>query len=372
MTGAVDRPVVLHDFLIQDGGAERCLVEFADLLPDARIETTFFDADRFADRIAPTRLHGWPLQRVFGPTRRFRMFLPLYPIWFATRTVRSPLVLSSAVAFCKAVRTAPGSLHISYVYTPMRYAWDLDTYLAGSSFGPFSRLGARLLQPPLRRWDAWAAGRPDVLVTISETVQRRVSTLWDRPSEIIYPPVDTKEIQPSDTDEGFLLVAARLLAYRRIDLAVAAATRLGRPLVVVGDGPERHRLERRAGPKVQFLGHVPRPALVELMRACHAYLVPGVEDFGIAPVEAMAAGRPVVAYGEGGVTETVIEGRTGTFFSEPTADALMDALERLDKMPLDRTVIRARAEEFDTAVFRRRWLELFHRLGVDPSLYSPG
>lgn len=372
MTSGSDRPVLLHDFLIQDGGAERCLVEFADLLPNSRIETTFFDATQFSDRIAPARLHGWPLQRLFGPTKRFRMFLPFYPIWFSTRTVGAPLVLSSAVAFCKAVRTAPGGMHISYIYTPMRYAWDLDTYLAGSSFGFPSRVAARLLRPPLRRWDVWAAGQPDVLITISETVRRRVSTLWGRPSEVIYPPVDTKEIQRSDADEGFLLVAARLLAYRRVDLAVLAATRLGRALVVVGDGPERRRLERMAGPSVRFLGHVSRPALVELMRTCHAYLVPGVEDFGIAPVEAMAAGRPVVAFGEGGVTETVIDGRTGVFFTEPTVDELIDAIERLDRIPMDRAVIRARAEEFDTVVFRGRWIELFERLGVDPSLYSPG
>jgi glycosyltransferase involved in cell wall biosynthesis len=370
MTTADQRPVILHDFLIQDGGAERCLVEFARLLPQARIETTFFDADEFADRIGSERLRGWPLQRLFGPTRRFRMLLPLYPAWFTARTIRAPLVLSSSVAFCKAARVAPGGLHISYVYTPMRYAWDLDTYMAGSSFGWASQLGARLLRPALQRWDVWSSRRPDVIVTISETVRQRVATTWGRSSEIIFPPVDTEEIQQSSADDGFLLVAARLLAYRRVDLAVRAATQLGRPLMVVGEGPEMARLSRMAGPTVRFLGHVPRATVVELMRTCHAYLVPGVEDFGIAPVEAMAAGRPVVAFGAGGVAETVVDGLTGVFFHEPTVDALVGAIAELDRSSFDRLVIRRRAEEFDTAVFRRRWLDLFERLGIDPAIYS--
>lgn len=370
MNAVSDRPVILHDFLIQDGGAERCLVEFARMLPEARIETTFFDEDRFSDRVDPERLHGWPLQRLLGPTRRFRMLLPLYPAWFTTRTIRAPLLLSSSVAFCKSARVAPGGLHISYVYTPMRYAWDLDTYLAGSSYGWVPRLGAHLLRPLLQRWDVWTSRRPDVIVTISETVRLRISSSWGRPSEVIYPPVDTEEIQPGDADDGFLLVAARLLAYRRVDLAIQAATRLGRPLVVVGDGPERARLERMAGPTVQFLGHVPRSTVVDLMRTCHAYVVPGIEDFGIAPVEAMAAGRPVVAFGAGGLTETVVDGQTGVFFAEPTVDALVDAIGRLDREAFDRSVIRARAEQFDTAVFRRRWLDLFRRLEIDPGLYS--
>lgn len=371
MTGGGRRPVILHDFLIQDGGAERCLVEFARMLPSATVETTFFNADRFADRIRPDRLRGWPLQRVFGPTSRFRMFLPLYPLWFGRRKIDAPLVLSSSVAFCKSARVAPVGLHISYVYTPMRYAWDLDRYLEGSSLGLAARLGARLIRPPLQRWDVRTASRPDVLVTISETIRERVQRTWGRSSTVIFPPVDTDEIQPTDADGGFLLVAARLLAYRRIDLAVQAATRLGRWLIVVGDGPERARLEQMAGPSVQFLGHVPRERIVELMRTCHAYLVPGVEDFGIAPVEAMAAGRPVVAFRKGGVTETVIDGRTGVFFDERTVDSLIAAIREVDDVAFDRDAIRARAVEFDTTVFRRRWVELFERLGVDPHLYLP-
>jgi glycosyltransferase involved in cell wall biosynthesis len=368
------RAVIVHDFFIQDGGAERCAVEFARLIPEARVETTFFDARRFGDRIEPDRVRTWPLQRVVGPTERFRMLLPLYPAWFSLLDLRdAPFVLSSSIAFTHAVRTAPGAMHVSYVYTPMRYAWDLDSYLAGSSLSPASRLAARTIRPLLRRWDRRTAGRAGVLVAISETVAERIQRLWRRRAEtVIYPPVDTSHFRADRSSEGFLLVAARLLAYRRIDLAVAAATRLGRELVIVGDGPELTRLQAMAGSTVSFLGHVDRTRLVDLFERCHAYLVPGAEDFGIAPVEAMAAGKPVVALAEGGARETVRDGQTGVLV--PTADvaSFIAGIERLDERTWDRQAIRAHAERFDTAVFIRSWRELLSRLGVDPGLYSAG
>jgi glycosyltransferase involved in cell wall biosynthesis len=363
---------IVHDFFIQDGGAERCAIEFARILPAAAIETTFFDSARFGDRIDPRRVRTWPLQRLLGPTERFRALLPLYPVWFTARDLRRyDLVLSSSIAFAKSVRTRRGALHVSYVYTPMRYAWDLDTYLEGSSLGLAARLAARTVRPLLRRWDVSSGHRPDVVVAISEYIRGRLADTWQRTADaVIYPPVDTESIPLSHADDGFLLVAARLLAYRRIDLAVAAATRLGRELVIVGDGPERARLEGVAGPTVHFLGRVDRDRLVDLFQRCHAYVLPGLEDFGIAPVEAMAAGRPVIAFDGGGARETVIEGVTGTFFEHQSVDAVTAAIERLDGLPIDRNRIRAQAKRFDRKVFVDQWRALFERLGVDPSLYS--
>jgi glycosyltransferase involved in cell wall biosynthesis len=301
-----------------------------------------------------------------------RPFLPLYPTWFERMDLtRYDLVVSSSIAFAHAVRSAPSARHISYIHTPMRYAWDLDTYLRGSRLPLPARIAARLLRPSLQRWDRRTAGRPDVLVANSRTVQDRIRHLWDREAEVIYPPVDTQEIPLSTQDDGFLLVAARMLAYRRLDLAIAAATRLGRALVVVGDGPERARLEAAAGPTVRFTGWVDRAALVDLFARCHAYVVPGVEDFGIAPVEAMAAGKPVIAFRAGGVAETVADGTSGVLFDRQEADALADAIERLDDLSSSPTVIRERAMAFDTTVFLDRWRALLARLGVDPFLYSP-
>ena len=369
----MDRPraALVHDFFVAEGGAEACAFEFARMLPGARVYTSFFDTRRFGDRIDPTRVHAWPPQRVVGPSARFRAFLPLYPVYFSTLDLRRfDLVVSSSIAFTKAVRTRRDALHVSYVYTPMRYAWDLDTYLSGSSISIPARAAARILRPLLQHWDRATARRPDIVVAISETVRERIQLLWGRESELIYPPVETSAIPLSSRDDGFLLVAARMLAYRRLDLAVAAARRLGRELVVVGEGPEERRLRAMAGPTVRFLGRVDRPTLLDLFGRCHAYVVPGIEDFGIAPVEAMAAGKPVVGFGAGGVAETVIDGVTGALFDRADVDSLCAAIERVDGTAFDPAAIRRRAEEFDTEVFRQRWRELFARSGVDPSLYS--
>jgi glycosyltransferase involved in cell wall biosynthesis len=364
---------IAHDWMVVEGGAERVALEFARLLPSADVYTSFFDAETFGTRLAPNRVKPWLLQRVPGASARFRSFLPFYPVYFGGLDLRRyRLVISSSIGFTHAVRTAAEATHISYVYTPLRYAWDLDAYLDRSSFGLPARVGAQLIKPLLRRWDRSTADRPDVVVAISETIRGRIERLWNREAEVVYPPVDVTEFEVSNTDDGYLLVAARMLAYRRIDIAIEAANRLDRELVLVGDGPERQRLQAMAGRSVRFLGHLDRPALVERIHRCHAYLVPGEEDFGIAPVEAMAAGKPVVALGRGGAAETVVDGQTGVLYSQQSRDGLVAAIERLDGSAFDPAVIRARAEQFAAPVFRERWRELFRRLGVDPSLYSAG
>jgi glycosyltransferase involved in cell wall biosynthesis len=370
----VRRAILVHEFFVagNEGGAERCAIEFSRLLPEAGIETTFFDTPRYGDRIDAHRVHTWPLQRISGLARGFRALLPLYPIYFSTLDLRgAELVLSSSVAFAKAVRTSADALHVSYVYTPIRYAWDLDLYLAGSSFSAVSRIAAKTVRPVLKRWDLATARRPDVIVAISATVQERISSIWGRSSEVIYPPVDVDEFNVTPDHDGYLLVAARLLAYRRVDLVVEACNRLKLPLLVVGDGPERARLESMAGPTITFEGKVGRAALVQRFERCRAYVVPGVEDFGIAPVEAQAAGKPIVAFYGGGARETVLEDVTGLFFREPTVDSLVEALGRLDGMTWDPERIRRHAERFAVEVFHRRWRELLARLRVDPGLISP-
>jgi glycosyltransferase involved in cell wall biosynthesis len=362
---------IAQDWMAVDGGSERVTVEFSKLMPTATVYTSFFNSSLYGTEIAPDRVRPWTFQRLVGPTPRFRMFLPFYPVHFGGLDLRSyRLVVSSAVAFSHAVRTAPSAFHVAYVYTPLRYAWDLDTYLAGSSFTRLSRLGAQALRAWLRRWDLQAAKRPDTLVAISNAVRDRIRQRWDRDAEVIYPPVSIDEVEVSSRDDGYLLVAARMLAYRRIDIAVAAATALGRELVVVGDGPERGRLEAMAGPTVRFLGRVSRPSLLEAFANCHAYLVPGIEDFGIAPVEAMAAGKPVVGLGMGGAAETVVDGITGVLVADQTVDALVAGIERLDLMTFDRAAIRRQAERFDRGEFHRQWAALLAREGVDPALYD--
>lgn len=366
------RAAIAHDWMVVPGGAESVAVEFGRLLPKAELYTSFFNRDLFAEAFPATRVHTWPFQRLPGALRRFRSFLPFYPPWFTILDLRRfDLVLSSSIAFTHAVRTRPSATHIAYVYTPLRYAWDLDTYMSGSSLSPIARVGGRAMRPLLRRWDRANASHPDVVVGISEAVRDRIRRAWRRDAEVIHPPVAVDSIPVSTQDDGFLLVAARMVAYRRLDIAVESATRLGRELVLIGEGPERSRLESLAGPTVRFLGAVDRATLLDHFARCHAYVVPGVEDFGIAPVEAMAAGKPVVGFRGGGVAETVRDGETGVLFDTQTVASLVDALERLEGISFDPSRVRRRAEDFSTAVFRRSFVQLFRRLGVDPTLYDP-
>lgn len=355
----------MHDFFTADGGAERCAIEFARMFPTAPMHTTFFHAGRFGDRLPPERVRTWPLQRVPGLLPRFRALYPLYAAYFSALTLDADLVVSSSIAFSKAVRTRDAAFHVAYVYTPMRYAWDLDTYLSQSSYSVPARIAARVLRPTMQRWDRWSGRRPDSVVAISRTVAERIERVWRRPVDaVIYPPVEVDEIPLGTRDDGFLLVAARLLAYRRVDLAVRACTAIGRELVVVGDGPEKRRLEALAGPSVTFMGHVDRPALLDLFERCHAYVVPGIEDFGIAPVEAMAAGKPVIAFGRGGATETVEDGVTGILVDRQEADAFADAIVRVDDLRADPSALRSAARRFDTRRFRDEWDAFFRERGL--------
>jgi len=367
----VTRAAIAHDWFFQPGGAENVALELARLLPEADVYTSF--ADRRSAAQLGERLRTWPLQRLFGPTRRYRSFLPLYPLWFGALDLRPyDLVVSSCSAFAKAVRTRPDAAHIAYIHTPMRYAWDPIGYLAKSSLSLPARAAAGVLHPFLRRWDHSMARRPDLLVANSAAIQARILEYWGLESEVIHPPVELRDIEISARDDGFLLAVSRVFAYRRLDLLVEAATRLRRDAVIAGDGPELASLRTIAGPTVRFVGRQDRQGVLDLIARCHAYVVPGDEPFGIAPVEAMAAGKPVIAYRAGGALETVVDGRTGVFFDSQTTGSLVESIERLDTLTFDPSTIRRRAELFDTEVFRARWRDLFARLGVDPSLYSPG
>jgi glycosyltransferase involved in cell wall biosynthesis len=264
----------------------------------------------------------------------------------------------------KAARQRPGAAHVCYCFTPMRYVWDLyDDY-----FGTRAPPAARLLMPPiaaaLRRWDRRTSARPDRVVAISRFVADRIRRVWGREADVICPPVDVGRFAIADDGPGdYDLVVSALVPYKRVDLAVAAATRMRRRLLVVGTGPEARRLAAMAGPTVELLGWRSDREVAALYARCRAVLFPALEDFGIVPLEAMAAGRPVVAYGAGGVTETVVDldalgdgPPTGVFFREQTVDALVDALATLDRHAhrFEPKALRARAEAFDLPVFRER------------------
>jgi glycosyltransferase involved in cell wall biosynthesis len=363
--GSLPEVALAHDYFIQEGGAERVAIEFSRMFPQAPVHTTFFERDRFGGRIDPTRVRPWALSGHVSTSPWFRPLLPAYVAYFSRLEIPATrLVLSNSSTFARGVRARPPAIHVAYIHTPLRFAWDVDGYLAHSSFPLAARWGLRVAAPALRRWDRWAGRRADVVVANSLNVRRRIQRAWRRNSAVIHPPVDVAGLELAPSSEDFYLVTTRLLAYKRVDVAVQACALLDRPLIVVGDGPERARLEGLAGPRTRFVGHVNRTQVDDLQRRCRGLLVAGVEDFGIAAVEAMGVGKPVVALAEGGALETVVDGRTGVLFEDASPRGLAAAIERLESMTIEPSVARARALEFDVAVFRRNWHDLLAEHGL--------
>lgn len=342
---------ITADWLNTSGGGERVLMQLHRMFPDAPVYTTVCDRSAI-----PAAMREWDirtsfLQRVPFAKRRHQPFLPLMPLAFEQFDMSGyDLVITTSSACAKGVITRPGALNVCYCYTPCRYIWDLyHEYTRG--------MRTRALVAPvahwLRLWDRLSADRVDHFIGISHEVAARIRRHYRREPEVIYPPVDVDRIRPNGRPpEDFYLVVSRLVPYKRVELAVQAASRLGRRLLVVGDGSERRRLEALAGPTVEFLGRRDDDEVADLLARCRAFLFPGWEDFGIAPVEAQAAGRPVVAYGRGGAAETVVDGATGVLFDEQTVEALAAAMLRAEEASFDPAVCRRNAERFGSDVFR--------------------
>ena len=346
------RTVLVHDWLTGMRGGEKCLEALCRRWPRAKLYTLLHKRGAVSPAVERLRPRASFLNRLPGVHDYYRWLLPLMP--FAAATLELPpcdLVVSFSHCAAKGVRVPRGAAHVCYCFTPMRYAWHMrDSYFGRG-------LRARLLDAVLerlRRWDRRTAARVTHFLAISKTVQRRIDECYNRDSTVIYPPVDTDFYCPADRPaprEDFYLVVSAFAPYKRIDLAVTACRRLGRSLVIVGSGQDEVGLRRAAGPGVHFLGWRPDADIRDLMRRCKALLFPGEEDFGIVPVEAMACGAPVIAFGRGGATETVVApgGRhapTGLFFSEQTADCLADAM----------TAFEMRPDEFSPAAARRQAL----------------
>lgn len=347
------RVAITTDWLNTFGGAERVLLELHEMFPDAPFYTSVHDPAGLPEQMRAWDVRTSFLQRIPFAPRRHQLFLPLMPLAFEQFDMSEyDLVLTTNSACAKGVITRPGTINICYCYTPSRYLWDLyHEYTRGHR--------AKVLIAPmahwLRVWDRLAADRVDHFIAISEEVAGRIGRHYRRESEVIYPPVDVHRYVPNGrAAEDFYLVVSRLVSYKRVDLAVRAAMRMGRRLVVVGDGPERRRLESEAGPNIDFRGRLPDEEIADLYSRCRALLFPGFEDFGITPVEAQAAGRPVIAYGRGGATETVIDGLTGVFFHEQTVESLCEAMARLEELDIDPAECRRSAERFDRSEFRRK------------------
>jgi glycosyltransferase involved in cell wall biosynthesis len=345
------RVVLVHDWLTGMRGGEKCLEVLCRLWPRAPLYTLLHRRGAVARAIEGRPLRTSLLQHLPRVERYYRYLLPLMPA--AVESWRLPhcdLVVSLSHCVAKAVRPPRAVPHVSYCFTPMRYAWHMrDAYLAGRVRGLGARAVERFLGL-LRDWDRRTAARVSHFVAISQTVRGRIAECYDRPSTVIYPPVDTDFYHPAPVErEDYYLAVSAFAPYKRLDLAIRACEKLGRLLVVIGSGQDEARLKALAGPRVRFLGWQPNAVIRDHLRRCRALLFPGEEDFGIVPVEAMACGAPVIAYGRGGACETVVPpgGRrepTGLWFKEQTIDCLADALLRFE----------ATARDFAPAAARRQ------------------
>jgi glycosyltransferase involved in cell wall biosynthesis len=349
------RIALVHDWLNQMGGAEGVLETLVSMYPGAPIYTSMYWRERMPEEYRRWDIRTSSLDRIPLTRRRHQWFLPWYPSAFEQFDLAPyDLVISNKSGLCHGVITGPDTLHICYCLTPTRYLWDYPGYVRREGLGRIARVMLPPVLKSLREWDRLAAERVDHFVAISETVKRRIAKYYRRDATVIYPPVRTNAFQPGTQTSDFFLSVGRLIPYKRMDLAVEAFNELGWPLVVIGDGRDAKRLKSMAGPNIRFLGRQPGPVVRDHMARCRGFVFPGLEDFGIAPVEAQAAGRPVIAFAGGGALESVVDGKTGLFFREQTAESLVEALRRLASMRFDPAEIRANAERFSEDVFRAR------------------
>ena len=355
------RVALVHDWLTGMRGGERCLEVLCELFPDAPLFTLLHVPGTVSPAIERRRIVTSFVQRMPQAAARYRYYLPVFPLAISRFDLSGyDLVVSMSHCVAKGGRVAPGALHLCYCFSPMRYLWDLSS----DYFGPGHGLAARTLGPPLaaalRHWDRQTTG-VSRFVAISHHIADRIQRAYDRSSDVIYPPVDVQRFEVSDTVDDYYLVVGALVPYKRIDLAVAAANRLGRRLVIVGTGPEDARLRALAGPTVSFLGWRSDDEIARLYARCRALIFPAVEDFGITPLEAAAAGRPTIALARGGALETMVgldaaEPPTAVFFEEQSVEALTEAIARFEHAAdrFEAKALRARAESFDRPVFKQK------------------
>lgn len=358
------RVAIIHDWLTGMRGGERCLEVLCELFPKAPVFTLLHVPGSVTPAIENRRIVTSFVQHLPRAAARYRQYLPLFPLAIRRFDLSGyDLVVSMSHCVAKGVRVPAGALHLSYCFTPMRYVWDLyDDY-----FGARAGLATRWLVPPvaaaLRRWDRRTDGVHG-FVAISEHIADRIRRVYGRAADVIHPPVDVERFGISERVDDYYLVVSALVPYKRVDLAIGAANRLRRRLLVVGTGPEAAGLRALAGPTVEFLGWRHDREVAELYARCRALLFPSVEDFGITPLEAAAAGRPTLALARGGARETMVgldanEPPTAVFFGEQTVEALVAAIRTFEASEdrFDPKALRARAERFDRPVFKRRLFE---------------
>lgn len=356
---------LVHDYMMQEGGAEKVLRVFKDVYKNAPTYTLLFKPAKMGDDLRDWDIRTSFLQRIPFLKNRYRWLLPFMPAATESYDLSGfDVVLSSSSAFAKGVLTPPGTTHICYCHTPTRYLWsDAHSYVEEL---PTNRIVKALLPIMLHRirvWDRMSADRVDAFIANSKTVAERIRKYYDRDAEVIYPPVETSKFSVAKDKEDYFLAGGRLVPYKRFDLIIEAFNRTGLPLVIFGDGPLFDEYVRMARPNIRFAGRVSDEWRAELYAKARAFINPQEEDFGITAVEAMASGTPVIAYRKGGAVETVIENETGVFFDEQEWEDLAATVIRFDDMTFDPLKIREHAMTFDVEIFKKKIHNFVRRRG---------
>ncbi|HEY1648172.1 MAG TPA: glycosyltransferase [Terracidiphilus sp.] len=361
------RIALFHDYLAQNGGAERVTEAIHQALPEAELCTTLAVPEKISPYLREARPKTTWMQALPAKSKLYRHYFLLYPLAIESMRMDAyDLIVSSCCGYSKGVKRGPEAVHVCYCHNPMRWVWRFQEYMAREKFNGPTKQALQLLVQRLKRWEMRAATRPDHYIANSYIVANRLKEAFGVQATVIEPPIATSRFRISRETEDYYLILARLVPYKRIDLAIEACTKTNRRLYVIGDGPDRARLQALAGPTVSFLGRQPDEAVNRYASRCRALIFPGEEDFGMAPLEVNAAGRPAVAYGAGGATETIREGLNGVLFKDQTVESLIEGLEKLERQSWNPAAIRKNAQRYDVQVFQERFLGFLRQ--VSPAM----
>jgi len=354
---------IVHDYLAQDGGAEKVLQELQTIFPEAPTYVLLFDKKRVDPIFQQKKICTSFLQKIPGSLKHYQWLLPLMPVATESHDLSEfDVVLSSSSAFSKGILTKPETIHLCYCHTPTRYLWsDAVSYVRELRIPFFIKFFLPPLLSKLRMWDKQAAERVDVFIANSEAVRQRIKKYYHRDALVVYPPVEIHRFQISPNPKTYYLAGGRLVNYKRYDLIIEACNRLRLPLKIFGSGPAEEELKQMAGPTIEFVGRVDENQKANLFADCIAFINPQEEDFGITAVEALASGRPVIAYHRGGALEIVTEGVNGTFFREQTWEDLAEVLIKFDHTQYNPEIIRQSSEKFSQTVFQQTIIHLIQK-----------
>ena len=347
---------IVHDWLVSMRGGEKVLEVLCELFPNATLFTLVHDKGKCSPAIERMNIKTSFLQKLPSSTKKYQYYLPLFPTAIEQFDMGDfDLVISSSHAAAKGVHVRNSALHICYCYTPMRYIWDqYEQYFGKNRASAVNRIAMKLSLNYLRKWDIVSSKRVNEFIGISNAVRERIGRIYNRDAAVIFPPVDVNRFSVSKKDEGYYLIVSALVPYKMVDLAVEAFNRLGERLIVIGTGNQEKKLKSMAKTNIEFLGWANDDEVRKYYEGCRALIFPGEEDFGIVPVEAMACGKPVIAFGKGGALETVIDGVTGSFFHEQRPQSLEQAVRDFSNLNFKPEEMRKYALRFDRESFKAK------------------